>query len=70
VEWARTEKFITENHLWEIVYETKPEVVAALAFRHYTSQVDETYREGVVGRAYGLMKQYGEKVPLDRVFKL
>ena len=68
-EWARTEKFIRENKLQEIIYETRPEAVVDLAFRHYTSQVDETYREGVMGRAYALMKQVGAAAPLDRVFK-
>lgn len=69
-EWARTEKFIQDNRLQENVYETKPEAVVELAFRHYLSQVDETYREGVLGRAYGLMAQLGANAPLDRVFKL
>lgn len=69
-EWARTQQFIQDNQLQEIIYETKSKEVVDLAFRHYTSQVDETYREGVLGRANGLMQQLGWHAPLDRMFKL
>ena len=69
-EWARAEKFASDNHLREIIYETMPEAVVDLAFRHYLSQVDETYRQGVLGRAHGLMGQMGGSAPLDRVFRL
>ncbi len=69
-EWARVDKFIADSPLVEILYETCPEAVNDLAFRHYASQVDETYREGVNGRAYGLMRHIGAEVPLDRLFRM
>ena len=69
-EWARAERFVRENGLTEIVYETMPEAVLDLAFRHYISQVDETYRQGVLGRARGLGESLGAAAPLDRIFRL
>jgi hypothetical protein len=68
-EWARAERFIAENGLKEIVYGTNPGAVVDLAFRHYVSQVDDTYRDGVLGRAQALQCQYGADAPLDRVFR-
>lgn len=68
-EWARTERFIEENGLKEIIFETQPDAVVDLAFRHYISQVDETYRDGVIGRARELMRLFAADAPLDRVFQ-
>jgi len=42
--------------------------VVELAFKHYTSQVEEVYRKGVMERAEQLRMLYGADEPCDRLY--
>ena len=67
-EAARIEQFIQENDLQPRLYRASPDAIVALAFKHYTSQVEEVYRKGVMQRAAELQALYGLDVPADRLF--
>jgi hypothetical protein len=43
--------------------------VVELAFKHYTSQVEDVYRKGVLQRAEQLKVIIGADVPCDRLFE-
>ena len=67
-EAARIERFIEDNGLLPRLYPSHPEAIVELAFKHYTSQVEEVYRKGVMQRAAGLQTLYGLEQPADRLF--
>ena len=69
-ELARMEDFIRKNGLQPRVYRHHPEEVVRLAFKHYTSQVEEVYRKGVMDRSKQLLGFYNLDYPLDRIFCL
>lgn len=50
-ELDRIENFIKENSLESRLFRYDPELMIELAFRHYISQVEEVYKEGVRSRA-------------------
>jgi hypothetical protein len=68
-ERARIEEFIQSHRLEKRVYACQPEEVAALAFKHYTSQVDDSYRQGVLGRAEELRQLYQSSASCDQIFR-
>jgi hypothetical protein len=65
---AQTE-FITKHALERHVYITHPELVVRLAFKHYPSQVDDSYRLGVIQRSEELQKEYSSRFPVDQIFR-
>jgi hypothetical protein len=50
-EAVRIETFIRTNGLEARLYPIQPEKIVEMAFKHYISQVEDVYREGVLGRA-------------------
>jgi LmbE family N-acetylglucosaminyl deacetylase len=69
-EEARIEKFVKENDLQPRIYRGHPELIVELAFKHYTSQVEDVYRKGVMQRAAELRSLYGLVQPADRLFAI
>lgn len=67
-EAGRIEAFVDRYGLQPRVYHYHPEKVVELAFKHYTSQVEEVYRKGVMERAEQLKRLYGIEAPCDRMF--
>jgi hypothetical protein len=69
-EAARIASWVEQNGLIPRLYPTHPAAVVDLAFKHYTSQVEEVYRQGVLERALALQDQYGFAVPAEQLFVL
>jgi hypothetical protein len=67
-EISRIKSFIESNHLEKRLYQTFPEKIVELAFKHYTSQVDDVYRLGVLQRAEQLRNDYGAADPCDCIY--
>jgi hypothetical protein len=67
-EAARLRQFVEENPLQPRLYHSHPESIVRLAFKHYTSQVEEVYRKGVMQRAAELQSLYGLEQFADRLF--
>lgn len=67
-ELKRTEDFISNHHLIAKVYETDPETMISLAFKHYVSQVEEIYKTGIRNRASFLQKKFRTTTPCDRLY--
>lgn len=68
-ERERIETFIRSHPFQRRVYRHHPEEVVELAFKHYTSQVDETYRKGVCDRGEELMIQYQSPDCCDQLYR-
>jgi hypothetical protein len=50
-ELDRMEDFIRENQLENRLYIYQPQAIIDLGFKHYISQVEEVYKQGILGRA-------------------
>lgn len=66
-ELERIEAFIVNNGLKDRFYRNHPEKVIELAFKHYISQVEEVYKEGIRNRSNHLKACYGFDIPCDRI---
>ena len=64
----RIENFIKDNRLESRAYIYEPEQVINLAFTHYISQVDESYKTGIRNRGNYLQKLLNADYPCDRIF--
>ena len=67
-EEQRIEEFVQAYSLQPRIYRSQPEQVVELAYKHYTSQVEEVYRKGVLQRAEQLRRLAGTDVPCDRLY--
>ena len=63
------DRFIAEYALKDRAYPHHPEEVIRLAYKHYPSQVDKIYDEGVFNRNEQLKGIYGISTDCDRLFK-
>jgi len=68
-ELNRVDTFIKDNKLASEIYRHHPEEVIRLAFKHYTSQVEEVYKKGIRERSNFLSKTVGKNYPCDRMLK-
>jgi hypothetical protein len=68
-ESAIVEAFIDKYGLADRAFQFDPERVLKLAYRHYPSQVDKIYDEGVGARVKQLKALYGMDVSIDRIYK-
>jgi hypothetical protein len=66
-ELERIDAFILENGLKNRIYQHHPEMVIELAFKHYTSQVEEVYKKGIRKRSSFLQSLYEVDYPCDRI---
>lgn len=69
-ERGRIEKWVGEARLDPRLYAADPEKMIELAFRHYVSQVEPIYREGIRDRARRLMERHGSSSPCDCIYRL
>lgn len=67
-EAARAQEFIHSKHLEPRLYQTDPGRIVELAFKHYTSQVDEVYKTGVFQRGEQLRLLHGLELPCDCLY--
>lgn len=70
-ELSRLESFVSDDNLEPMPFAYDPEVMLALAFKHYVSQVEDCYRTGVLDRAALLKQQFqADAEGVDRLFRL
>ena len=68
-ERARIEEFVALHRFEQRVYHTPADEVVALAFKHYASQVDDSYRKGVLARAEELRLLNRSTAPCDQIYR-
>jgi hypothetical protein len=68
-ETARIQEFVEANSLQPTLYRHHPERMIDLAFRHYTSQVEEVYRKGIRQRCEQLRALYKVVGDCDLIYK-
>ena len=66
-ELDRIEDFIDKNHLQNRLFVCQPQAIIDLGFKHYISQVEEVYKEGILGRAEFWKNRSGSGEYLDRI---
>jgi hypothetical protein len=67
-EAGRLEQFVGDNHLETRLYRTHPQAVVDLVFKHYPSQVEDVYRQGVLQRARQLQDIYNLSDPVECLY--
>jgi len=68
-ELDKIEDFIRQHQLENRLYAYNPNEVIDLGFKHYISQVEELYREGILKRAEFLKQNQQVEYYLDRICK-
>ncbi len=70
-EMARYQNFIDTNTLETRSYTYRPQSMVDLAFKHYVSQVEDCYKDGILKRAEQLCEQYqSDATGIDLIHRL
>ena len=69
-EWEKVEAFLKNNNVLVIDYQVNILYKTDLLFKHYTSQVEESYREGIHRRAYQLKEQLNSNSEIERIYRV
>lgn len=69
-DWDKANNFIIELPVTEINYRIDAKRKSDLLMKHYPSQVEESYREGILNRADQLKQKYGCDTGVERIYRL
>lgn len=69
-DWQKAEAFLSMLPALQIDYQVDAAQKSDLVMRHYPSQVEESYREGVLIRAGQLQKENGAGTGMERMYRL
>jgi hypothetical protein len=69
-DWDIARSYLNSLSLNEINYPIDAERKLELLMKHYPSQVEESYREGVLNRAEQLKQKYGSDTRIERIYRL
>ena len=69
-DWDIASTFLNEHPSIEINYPIDAERKSDLLMKHYPSQVEESYREGVLNRAEQLKQEYESDTGIERIYRL
>ena len=65
----RIHDLIQKNDLNTYAFRHHPEEVVAIVFKHYVSQVEDVYRQGVMDRSELLQAAYDTDFPVDCIYR-
>ena len=69
-DWDIARSFLNALPLIEINYPVDTERKSDLLMKHYPSQVEESYREGILNRAEQLRQEYGSDTGVECIYRL
>ena len=69
-DWQRASAYVKGLSAVEIDYPINAERKSDLIMKHYPSQVEESYREGVLNRARQLQQANGTDTGIERIYRL
>jgi len=69
-DWRVAKTFMAQHRLEALTYEIDAMRKARLVEKHYPSQYEVIYRDGVLHRADELAKEMKEPVPLERMYRI
>ena len=69
-DWEIAEAFLNELSIERIDYGIDEKRKANLVMEHYPTQVEESYRVGILNRSAQLNQKYGAKSGIERVYRL
>ena len=69
-DWNRAEAFLNGIPVVVVNYCIDDKRKAELVMKHYTSQVEESYREGVLRRSAQLQEELGADLGVERVYRM
>ncbi len=69
-DWDKASAFLNEMPVIKINYSIDEERKSNLVMKHYPSQVEESYREGILNRAAQLKQKYGTDTGVERLYQI
>ena len=69
-DWEIAETFLNTMSVEQIDYNIDANRKADLVWKYYRTQVEESYREGILNRSAQLNKKYGTNTGVERVYRL
>jgi hypothetical protein len=69
-DWDIARTYLNEPPAVKINYRIDAERKSDLLMKHYPSQVEESYREGILNRADQLKQKYGCDTGVERIYRL
>ena len=69
-EWEKAEAFLKRHNVLTINYQVNILRKTDLLFKHYTSQVEESYREAVLKRARQLKEMLNSDLEIERIYQV
>ena len=69
-DWDKARTYLNELPAVKINYCINAERKSDLLMKHYPSQVEESYREGILNRADQLKQKYGCDTGVERIYRL
>lgn len=69
-DWDKARTYLNELPAVKINYGINAERKSDLLMKHYPSQVEESYREGILNRADQLKQKYGCDTGVERIYRL
>ena len=69
-DWAEAEAFLNQHDHEQIDYFIDEINKASLVWKHYPSQVEESYREGILNRSHQLKTEHKSYVGVERLYRL
>ena len=69
-DWDKVEAFLKGVPVVSINYSMDEKRKSDLVMKHYPSQVEESYREGVLNRSALLQEKYGTATGVERLYRL
>ncbi len=69
-DWAKTRKFINNNPVDHIDYLIDEEKKVDFVWDYYPTQVEDSYREGILNRSVQLKEDHKSKTGVERMYRL
>jgi len=69
-DWAKTELFLNKYPIDSIDYIIDENIKADFVWNYYPSQVEESYREGIIKRSIQLKEEHKSKTGIERMYRL
>jgi hypothetical protein len=69
-DWEKAETFLNRLSIEQIDYGINEERKANLVLEYYPTQVEESYREGILNRSAQLKHKYGTNTGVERIYRI
>jgi len=69
-DWAKAKAFLNQHSIDQIDYFIDDQIKVSLVWKHYPSQVEKSYKEGIINRSQQLKKENKSPTGIERIYRL